>query len=129
VTGGPGDTKSGLVSVESFNSSTGALKFAIGVCTGDSVENLNCNSGGLIVADNILQSVGSTVNVSCEADTTGALGFTYTGGSCGFATGGAYQVARVIDPHNIFGNCSSPTAGACAATNAQITGMNADGYL
>lgn len=124
ATGGPNVNAYGPTMITEFNSTTGKVRAPLGGCATST-----CISKGLASFDNVIQSVGSTVNFTCAADTTGALDYTYTGGACSGVTAGAYKVARIIDPSNIFNICTSPTNGACSATSSQIAGTSSDGYL
>lgn len=130
VTGGPSGvtipTKGTIMAISSFDSTTGAASFPLS----SECEQASCSSRGLVTLDNVLQAVGSTVNFACAADTTGGLGFTYTGGSCPSVNTGqyAYKVKRIIDPSNIFGICTSGFVAGTTGTCADPADSVADGY-
>jgi hypothetical protein len=101
----------------------GTLKFPMGNCPGTT-----CTSSGLATITGLLQAVGSTAAFTCSADTTGALGYTYTGGDCSSVTTGNMKITRIIDPQNLFNICTT-SGGVCSATSSDISGTSSDGYL
>lgn len=108
----------GPTAVMTSDATAGTASFVAGGCSGST-----CTSSGLNVITNWKQAVTNTTNVTCSADTTGSLGYTYTGGAGGGTV--SYTIARVVDPSNIFGICTSSfisgSTGSCAATGG-------DGY-
>ncbi len=83
----------------------------------------SCNSAGTIQIDNIFQSVGSEVVLSCISDSAADMqqakyGKNYTGGAGSPVSGtDAAKIVRIVDPKNLFETCStSPCVDTSIAT-------------
>lgn len=101
--------------VQSYDGASGKVQFATGNCPSGST----CVSGGMFTADNVAQTVGSSVTVTCPSDANASppyLGYTYGSGAAGSGNSGSstLQVARIVDPAGIFGKCSA-SGGSCGS--------------
>ncbi len=86
----------------------GKIEFASGGCGTGST----CTSSGLQTITNYKVGVPNTTAVDCLPDTTGALGFTYTG-TAAVSSPGTITVKRIIDPSNILGGICTTGGGIC----------------
>ncbi len=102
----------GPTAVQSYNSTSGKVQFA----AGNSGSGNNSVSNGIVTIDSILHAVGTTVNVTCVADSAADpayLGYTYsTGSGVSGASSGNYTIQRITDPNGVFASSTGCT-GTC----------------
>lgn len=99
---------------------------------GSCMDESSCNSVGVNVFENFLQSVGNNATGLCIADSAATppyLGYTYTGGSgSGLSTPATIEIKRIVDPSNLFGICTSGyvsgRTGTCSTVNTGTDGYN-----
>lgn len=123
----------GINFITYIDSSTGLVAYPATASCSDSS---NCTPMGFNIFTNVLQEVGQTTTVSCVDSSDGSVpqylkDFTYQGtvGS-GEAGTPSFEIKRIVDPTNLFGICTSSSAGYISGTTSvcTYTGSDSDGY-